>query len=90
LRGDAEKRLNLTICATNGAVWATDDFRASTKVKHLIEKAVDHFAALGVMSAGDYCLALVIYGFANPPLDDDGKLEDTQVKDGALLTLVPR
>jgi hypothetical protein len=75
LDSDTEKRLNLTICSTNGVAWTTDDFRTDTKVNQVIEKAVDNFATEGVISAGDYRLALVVYGYANPPLDKDAKLE---------------
>lgn len=85
-----EKRLNLTIRATNGATWTTEEFGTNTKVKHVIAKSVDHFVAEGAMSAGDYRLALVVDGQAQPPLDEEAKLEDTDVTDDALLVLVAR
>lgn len=85
-----EKRLNLTVRATNGATWTTDEFRTNTKVKHVIEKAVAHFIAEGAMSAGDYRLALIVDGQAQPPLDEEAQLDDAAVKDGALLVLVAR
>jgi len=40
-----DKRLDLTIQATNGATWPTDEFKPNTKVKHVIDKAVEHFIA---------------------------------------------
>jgi hypothetical protein len=85
-----EKRLNLTIRATNGATWPTDEFRTNTKVKHMIAKALKHFIDEGAMTDGDYRLALVVNNQAQPPLNEEAKLEDTDVKDGALLALVPR
>jgi len=85
-----EKRLNLTIRATNGATWPTDEFKTNTNVKHVIEKAVAHFVEESAMSEGDYRLALVVNGQAQPPLNEEAKLEDTDVKDGSLLVLVAR
>lgn len=85
-----DKNLNLTIRATNGATWTTDEFRTNTKVKQVVKKAVDHFIAEGAMSAGDYRLALVVNGQAQPPLDEEAQLGDVGVDDGALLVLVPR
>jgi hypothetical protein len=88
--GKTEKDLNLTIRATNGANWPTDEFRTNTKVKQVVKKAVDHFVADGAMSPGDYRLALVVDGQAQPPLDEEAQLGDVGVEDGALLVLVPR
>ena len=85
-----EKRLNLTIRATNGATWPTDEFKTNTKVKHVIATALKHFVDEGTMTDGDYRLALVVNDQAQPPLNEEAKLEDTEVKDGALLALVPR
>lgn len=42
------------------------------------------------MSQGDYRLVLIVDGQAQPPLPENAKLEDTAVKDGALLALTPR
>jgi hypothetical protein len=85
-----EKRLNLTIRATNGATWATDEFKTNTKVKHVIASALKHFIAEGAMTDGDYRLALVVNEEAQPPLNEEAKLEDAGVKEGAVLALVPR
>jgi hypothetical protein len=88
--GKSEKELNLTIRATNGANWPTDEFRTNTKVKQVVKKSVDHFVADGAMTPGDYRLALVVDGQAQPPLDEEKQLGDLGVKDGAVLVLVPR
>lgn len=88
--GKTQKDLNLTIRATNGANWPTDEFRTNTKVKQVVKKSVDHFVAEGAMSPGDYRLALVVNGQAQPPLDEEKQLGDLGVEDGAVLVLVPR
>jgi hypothetical protein len=85
-----DRDLDLTIRATNGANWTTDEFKTNTKVKHVVKKSVDHFVAEGAMSPGDYRLALVVDGQAQPPLDEESELGKAGVKDGALLVLVPR
>lgn len=85
-----DKSLELTIRATNGEPWPTDEFRTNTKVSHVVEKALAHFVDLGVMAAGDYRLALVVDGVAQPPLPDDDQLGDADVPDHATLVLVPR
>lgn len=85
-----DKRLELTIRATNGANWATDEFKGNSKVKHVIDKAVDHFVDEGAMAAGDYRLALVIDGQAQAPLNEESKLKDNDIHDGSLLVLVAR
>jgi hypothetical protein len=88
--GGKDKDLDLTIRATNGANWTTDEFKTNTKVKHVVKKSVDHFVDEGAMSPGDYRLALVVDGQAQPPLDEEAELGKAGVKDGALLVLVPR
>jgi hypothetical protein len=85
-----DKALELTIRATNGENWPSGEFRANTKVSHVIKKAVDHFVALKVMTEGDYRLALVVGGTAQPPLPDGDTLGEAGVPDHATLVLVPR
>jgi hypothetical protein len=85
-----EKRLSLTIRATNGATWVTEEFKENTKVKQVIKKAVEHFVDEGAMSQGDYRLAIVLNDQAQPPLGEESKLGDDGVHDGSLLVLVAR
>jgi hypothetical protein len=84
-----DKTLSVTVRATNGATWETE-FKGETKVAKVIREALDHFIAEGAMADGDYRLARVVGGQAQPPLPEDAKLADTDVEDGALLTLLPR
>jgi hypothetical protein len=84
-----DKSLSVTVRATNGATWPTE-FKENTKVAKVIREALDHFIAEGAMTDGDYRLVLIVDGQAQPPLPEDAKFEDTAVKDGALLALVPR
>src|SRR3954470_5185330 len=85
-----DKSLDLTIRATNGEPWETDDFRTNTKISHVVQKALAHFVKRGLMADGDYRLARVVDGTAQPPLPDDSQLDDAEVPDHATLTLVPR
>ena len=79
----------LSIRATNGAVWETDDFNLHQKVGHVLKKAVDHFVKGGVMSEGDYLLALVSEGRATE-LPDTQSLEDGGVTEGSILAILVR
>jgi|GEM_PF-2881287 len=84
-----DKTFSVTVRATNGATWETE-FKRNEKVSRVVQESLDHFVAEGAMSPGDYRLALVVDEQAQPPLPEDAKLEDTNVKDGSLLALVPR
>lgn len=84
-----DKTFSVTVRATNGATWETE-FKENEKVSKVIRASLDHFIAEGAMSEGDYRLALIVDGQAQPPLPEDAKLEDTAVKDRALLALTPR
>lgn len=82
-------KITLSIRATNGAVWQTDDFNLHQKVGHVLKKAVDHFVKEKVMSAGDYLLALVSEGRATE-LPDTQSLEDAGVAEGSTLAILVR
>jgi hypothetical protein len=82
-------KTSLSIRATNGAVWATDDFNLHQKVGHVLKKAVAHFVKTKVMSDGDYLLALVSEGRATE-LPDTQSLEEAGVTDGATLAILVR
>lgn len=82
-------KVELSIRATNGAVWETDEFGLNMRVDHVRKAAVKHFVDSGEMSPGDYLLALVTGGTLKDLADAD-KLEDAGVVDGATLALVPR
>lgn len=85
----ANKKINLTIRATNGTLWDTDAFGTNQRVDHVRRKAIDHFVDLKVMQPGDYALALVQDNTADP-LIDSSTLEDGRVTDGAILALMVR
>lgn len=82
-------KVTLTIRATNGAVWRTDEFGLNQRVDHVRKAATRHFVEAGQMSDGDYLLALVASGGLTD-LPDADNLEDAGVVDGATLALVPR
>jgi hypothetical protein len=84
-----DKTFSVTVRATNGATWETE-FKQNEKVSKVVKESLDHFIAEGAMSQGDYRLVLIVDGQAQPPLPENAKLEDTAVKDGALLALTPR
>jgi hypothetical protein len=82
-------KVDLTIRATNGAVWETDDFGLDQRVDHVRKTAVKHFVKAGEMADGDYLLALVAGG-GLVDLADALKLDDAGVTAGATLALVAR
>lgn len=82
-------KVTLTIRATNGAVWETDDFGLNQRVDHVRKTAIKHFIDAGEMSAGDYLIALVTGGNLTD-LADAEKLDDVGVIEGSILALVPR
>lgn len=82
-------KVTLTIRATNGAVWETDEFGLNQRVDHVRKAAIKHFVEAGAMTEGDYVLALVTGG-ALADLADADKLEDAGVTDGMTLALAPR
>ena len=82
-------KVKLSIRATNGAVWETDEFGLNMRVDHVRRTAVKHFVETGEVSPGDYLLALVTGGTLTDLADAD-KLEDASVTEGATLALVPR
>jgi hypothetical protein len=84
-----DKTFSITVRATNGATWQTE-FKQNEKVSKVIKESLDHFIAEGAMSQGDYRLVLIVNDQAQPPLPENAKLDETAVKDGALLALVPR
>lgn len=82
-------KIQLTIRATNGAVWPTDDFGSNQTVDHVRKAATRHFVRAGQMAEGDYLLALVTGGGA-VDLPDHDKLEEAGVVAGSVLALLPR
>jgi hypothetical protein len=82
------KELQLVIRATNGATWP-HKFNSSEKVGAVLKQAENHFIKAGSLQPGDYGLALVVDGKAQPPLDNGTKLSDAGVHDGATLALIP-
>ena len=83
------KKIDLTIRATNGTPWDTDDFGTNQRVDHVRRKAIDHFVDLQLMQAGDYALALVRDNNAEPLIDAQS-LEAAGVTAGAVLALMVR
>lgn len=82
-------KVNLTIRATNGTPWETDDFGLNQKVDHVRKAAIRHFVDQHVMEDGDYALAIVRDGQASE-LPDAHKLGDAGVEAKALLALIVR
>ncbi len=82
-------KLNLSIRATNGAQWETDEFGLNQRVDHVRKAAEKHFEQAGEMSPGDYLLGLVVDGTIQDLIDSE-KLEDAGIKDGSVLVLKPR
>lgn len=80
------RRLQLTICS-NGVPWSTSDFSGDTTVNDVVAAAVEHFAGGGQRVQSEFTLALVVYGYANPPLDNNATLAEGHVTNGSLLTL---
>lgn len=74
----------------NGVPWSTDDFSDDATVNEVATAAVEHFAGQGERPRGKFTLALVVYGYANPPLDHNATLAQGHVTNGSLLTLVRR
>jgi hypothetical protein len=79
----------LTIRATNGATWETDEFGLNQRVDHVRKAATRHFVEAGEMSEGDYVLALA-QGGTLTDLPDADKLGEAGVTAGAILALLPR
>lgn len=84
-----ESKFDLVIRATNGAPWSTDQFGPHQRVDHVRDAAVRHFVKDDVMTDGDYALARVVNGQAQP-LADSSKLSDAGVDDGDVLALMVR
>lgn len=84
-----DNKLDVTIRATNGAPWVTDQFGPNQRVDHVRDAAVRHFVKAGAMTDGDYVLARVVEGQAQP-LPDSSKLADVGVQDGDVLALMVR
>jgi hypothetical protein len=82
-------KIPLTIRATNGANWETDDFNLNQHVDHVKGKAVKHFVDEGAMVDGDYLLALIAGGQARE-LPDSAKLGNEGVVNGSVLALLVR
>jgi hypothetical protein len=83
------QKVPLTIRATNGATWETDQFGLNQKVDHVMKMAVRHFVETGQMTDDDYVFALVQGGRLTDLADAD-KLDEAGVTAGAVLALVPR
>ena len=86
---ESEHELSLSIRATNGAMWKTDEFRSNEKVAQVLKIAVEHFVKEGVMSKGDYLLALVTNGQAKD-LPDSQTLAHAGVSNGSSLAILAR
>ncbi len=84
---ESQHELSVSIRATNGASWNTDEFRSNQKVGHVLKIAVDHFVKEGVMSKGDYVLALVTQGQAKDLLDSQTLAEAGVVNHSTLAIL---
>lgn len=84
----SDKKLDLVIRATNGATW-NHEFNQNQKVGVVLKQAEEHFIKEGAIQPGDYGLALVVNGKAQPPLDNGTKLVEAGVHDDAVLVLVP-
>lgn len=84
----SDKLLDLVIRATNGATWS-ERFNENQKVGIVLKQAEKHFINEGSIQPGEYGLALVVNGKAQPPLDNGTKLADAGVSDNATLALVP-
>jgi hypothetical protein len=82
-------RFYLTICL-NGVPWKTDDFSAETTVDQVVSAAVEHFLAEGLAGLGGFALALIVYGYLNPPLRGNRTLGEGHVTSGSLLKLILR
>lgn len=85
----SDQKMELTVRATNGTPWETDDFNVHQKVDHVRRKAIQHFVSDHVMTDGDYALALVKDNVATP-LIDSNSLEEVGVAAGAVLALIVR
>lgn len=85
----ASKKIELTIRATNGTPWETDDFGTNQRVDHVRRKAIEHFVGVKVMADGDYALALV-HDTTADPLIDSHTLEEAGVAGRAVLALMVR
>jgi hypothetical protein len=83
------KKISLTIRATNGTPWETQDFGTNQHVRHVRDAAVRHFVKAEVMADGDYLLARVEGGQARE-LPDAQTLEDAGVTEGDVLVLMVR
>lgn len=83
------QKVPLTIRATNGATWETDEFGLNQRVDHVRKAATRHFVGAGEMSEGDYVLALA-QGGSLTDLRDADKLGEAGVTAGAILALLPR
>jgi hypothetical protein len=81
--------LSVSIRATNGATWNTDEFRSNQKAGHVLKVAVDHFVKERAMSKGDYLLALVAQGQAKD-LVDSQTLAEAGVVSGSSLAILAR
>lgn len=84
-----DKKLTLSIRATNGADWETDHFGGNQKVDVVRKAAERHFIEAGQMSAGDYVLALAAGG-TTTDLPDAAKLSDVGAVSGSVLVLKAR
>ncbi len=84
-----DKRFNLTICSANGATWTTDQFGPDTTVERVIEDTLNFFRASGALRGGRYRLALIVYGYDNPAMDEQTVLAANHVTNGSMLRLVP-
>lgn len=83
------ERLTLSIRATNGAVWNTQEFRSNQQVDHVLKLAVEHFIKEGAMSKGDYLLALVTQAQAKDLIDSQ-TLAEAGVVNGSTLAILAR
>jgi len=86
---ETHHELSLAIRATNGATWKTDEFRLHEKVGRVLRVAVEHFVKEGVMSKGDYVLALVVQGQAKD-LPDSQTLKESGVVNHSTLAILAR
>jgi hypothetical protein len=80
--------LHLVFRATNGATWSRQ-FNSHEKVGTVLKQVEKHFIDEGSLQPGDYGLALIVGGRAQPPLDNGMTLGDAGVTDHAVLALIP-
>ena len=87
---EKSKELELSIRATNNAVWDTEKFDNTDKVSRVRDRSVKHFIKKSDMSEGEYDLCILKGGVAQPALDPSARLKDADVHNHSKLVLVAK